>query len=48
MALFDLRKDIGQKKNVSQKYPEIVSSLKNLGKKHMEYVRKNKRSAAKY
>lgn len=48
MALFDLRKDIGQKNDVSQEYPKIVNSLKDLGEKHMEYVRKNKRSAASY
>ena len=48
MGRFDLKNDIGQKNDVSQEYPDIVNSLKNLGEKHMEYVKKNKRSAAKY
>ena len=47
-ALFDLSKDIGQKNNISKEYPEIVDSLKKLGEKHIEYVRKNKRTAAKF
>ena len=47
-ALFDLSKDIGQKKDISKQHPEIVNSLKKLGGKHIEYVSKNKRTAAKF
>ena len=47
-ALFDLSKDIGQKKDISKEHPEIVNSLKKLGEKHIEYVSKNKRTAAKF
>ena len=47
-ALFDLSKDIGQKKDISKEHPEIVNSLKKLGDKHIEYVSKNKRTAAKF
>ena len=47
-ALFDLSKDIGQKKDVSKEHPEIVNSLRKLGEKHIEFVSKNKRPAAKF
>ena len=45
-ALFNLRKDIGQKSDLSDKYPEIVKNLKALGNKHMSYVKENSREPA--
>ena len=48
IALFDLKNDIGQKEDLSEIHPNIVEQLKNLGEKHMEYVKKNKRNAARY
>ena len=48
IALFDLKNDIGQKEDLSEIHPNIVERLKNLGEKHIEYVKKNKRNAARY
>ncbi|MBV63401.1 MAG: arylsulfatase [Rickettsiales bacterium] len=48
IALFDLKNDIGQKEDLSEIHPNIVKRLKNLGEKHIEYVKKNKRNAARY
>ena len=48
IALFDLKKDISQKEDLSETHPNIVGMLKNLGEKHVEYVKKNKRDAARY
>jgi len=43
-----LRMDIGQKADLSDKYPEIVKNLKALGNKHMTYVRENSREPASH
>ena len=48
IALFDLKKDISQKEDLSETHSDIVGTLKNLGEKHVEYVKKNKRDAARY
>ena len=48
IALFDLKNDIGQKEDLAEIHPNIVKRLKNLGEKHIEYVKKNKRNAARY
>ena len=48
IALFDLKNDIGQKEDLSEIHLNIVERLKNLGEKHIEYVKKNKRNAARY
>ena len=45
-ALFDLRKDISQKSNLSEEHPNIVKNLKALGEKHMNYINENSREPA--
>ena len=47
-ALFNLRMDIGQKSDLSDKYPEIVKNLKALGNKHMTHLRENSREPASH
>ena len=41
--LYDLGKDVGEKKNLAGKYPEIVTDLKEILNNHAREIAKNSR-----
>ncbi len=47
LSLFNLEEDIGEKNNLANEFPKLVSRLKNIGIKYRDTLRKNRRSPGK-
>mgnify|MGYP006312690087 CR=1 FL=1 len=43
LSLFNLRKDIGERKNIADEHPELVEELKQMGLDFQEDVLANQR-----